>query len=126
MTEKTIEEEIEQGSHGDSAMRRKLEKFRACVERHPRLRVFYRGTVAAVGLGTIMIGVVLLVAPGPGWLMIFLGLAILSTEFASAQRVSRQFKAIVTRVLTWWRRRRAGRRSASQLPRGSSNPPERI
>jgi uncharacterized protein (TIGR02611 family) len=35
----------------------------------------------------MLAGVVLLVLPGPGWLLIFAGLAILSTEYVWARRL---------------------------------------
>jgi uncharacterized protein (TIGR02611 family) len=34
-----------------------------------------------------LIGIVLIPYPGPGWLIVFSGLAILATEFASAKRL---------------------------------------
>lgn len=43
--------------------------------------------VAAVGCTLIGVGVVLLVLPGPGLLLIALGVAVLATEFAWADRV---------------------------------------
>jgi len=38
------------------------------------------------GFTLLGIGVALLVLPGPGWLTIFLGLALLATEYVWAQR----------------------------------------
>jgi uncharacterized protein (TIGR02611 family) len=43
-------------------------------------------------------GVVMLVLPGPGWLAIFGGLAMLASEFAWAQRLLDRLKAVVHRV----------------------------
>lgn len=40
-----------------------------------------------MGSTVILIGVALLVLPGPGWAIIFAGLAILGTEFAFARVV---------------------------------------
>lgn len=40
-----------------------------------------------VGSSLIFTGLALLVLPGPGWAAIFLGLAVLATEFAFAARV---------------------------------------
>jgi uncharacterized protein (TIGR02611 family) len=42
--------------------------------------------VAVAGFTLILIGAALLVLPGPGWLVIFLGLAVLATEFVWAER----------------------------------------
>jgi uncharacterized protein (TIGR02611 family) len=44
-----------------------------------------RVIVFVIGTTVILIGVALLVLPGPGWVTIFGGLAILATEFAWAR-----------------------------------------
>ena len=46
-----------------------------------------RVAVTIAGFAVLLAGVVLLVLPGPGWLLIFLGLGILSTEYVWAQRM---------------------------------------
>src|ERR1051325_6293380 len=43
--------------------------------------------ILIVGSTVVITGVALLVLPGPGWAAIFLGFAILATEFAFAERV---------------------------------------
>ncbi len=43
--------------------------------------------VFIVGFAVVATGIVLLVFPGPGWAAIFVGFAILATEFAFAERV---------------------------------------
>lgn len=48
--------------------------------------------VALVGGGLIVVGVVLLVLPGPGLLLIALGIAVLATEFAWAEVVLHRMK----------------------------------
>jgi uncharacterized protein (TIGR02611 family) len=53
--------------------------------------------IAIVGAIVTLVGIVLIPYPGPGWLVVFAGLAILSTEFAFAERLlargRRYFKA---------------------------------
>jgi uncharacterized protein (TIGR02611 family) len=51
-----------------------------------------RLAVAIIGFKVILLGVVMLVTPGPGWLMILLGLGILSVEFVWARRLHRRLK----------------------------------
>lgn len=46
-----------------------------------------RVAVAIVGFALLVIGVALLVLPGPGWLIIIAGLAVLATEFVWAERL---------------------------------------
>lgn len=48
--------------------------------------------VATVGCTLIGVGVVLLVLPGPGLLLIALGVAVLASEFAWAERVLGRMK----------------------------------
>ena len=43
--------------------------------------------VTIAGFAVLLAGIALLVLPGPGWLLIFLGLGILSTEYVWAQRM---------------------------------------
>ena len=49
--------------------------------------------VAIAGGLLILVGLALLVLPGPGWLFIFLGLGVLATEFVWAERLLLKAKA---------------------------------
>ena len=68
-----------------------------------------------VGGTLIVVGAVLLVLPGPGLLLIALGVAVLATEFAWAEatlaRMKRAGSAAADRA-----RRAVGRRSPSETP----------
>src|SRR6476661_9370290 len=44
------------------------------------------------GFTLLLIGVVMLVTPGPGWLVIFLGLGLLAAEFVWARRLMDRIK----------------------------------
>ena len=56
--------------------------------------VIKRVLVGFVGGLITLVGVVALVAPGPGWLIIFTGLGILASEFAWASRAILKTKSI--------------------------------
>lgn len=56
--------------------------------------------VGFVGGLVTLIGVVALVAPGPGWLIIFTGLGILASEFAWAARVLTSARGVANRAAT--------------------------
>lgn len=58
-------------------------------------------TVALIGSTFIVIGVVLLVLPGPGIAFIVLGLAILATEFVWAETLLHRVKDTGRRVWTY-------------------------
>ena len=51
-----------------------------------------RIAITVVGVVVLLAGLVLLVLPGPGWLLIFVGLSILGTEYVWAQRMLRVAK----------------------------------
>lgn len=57
-----------------------------------------RVLVGFVGGLVTLIGVVALVAPGPGWLIIFTGLGILASEFAGAARVLTSARGVANRA----------------------------
>jgi uncharacterized protein (TIGR02611 family) len=46
-----------------------------------------RAGVGVAGAVVLLIGVIAIPYPGPGWLIVFAGLALLATEYAWAQRV---------------------------------------
>lgn len=75
--------------------------FRQWLRAHPALGPVYRVLVAVLGVSVIALGVVLLPLPGPGWLVVFLGLGILATEFTWAERLLDFAKAKV-RAWTRW------------------------
>ena len=60
--------------------------------------VIKRVLVGIVGGLVTLIGVVALVAPGPGWLIIFTCLGILATEFAWAAQALAHAKGIASRT----------------------------
>jgi uncharacterized protein (TIGR02611 family) len=46
-----------------------------------------KASIGIAGVIVVLIGIVAIPYPGPGWLIVFAGLAILATEFAWAQRL---------------------------------------
>jgi uncharacterized protein (TIGR02611 family) len=60
--------------------------------------IIKRVIVGVIGGLVTLVGVVALVAPGPGWLIIFTGLGILASEFAWAARVLSSAKDVATRA----------------------------
>ncbi|MGW5351244.1 TIGR02611 family protein [Streptomyces sp. NPDC004031] len=76
------------------------------VKRSRPLHAAWRAGIFVVGLAVIGGGIVLLPLPGPGWLIIFGGMAIWGTEFVWAQK-----------VLRWTRRKVADFARAAADPR---------
>jgi uncharacterized protein (TIGR02611 family) len=67
------------------AVERGRSRLRAKLDGNPGLRALYRIGVAVVGGTVLAAGLVLIPYPGPGWLVVFAGLAILATEFVWAR-----------------------------------------
>ncbi|MEV4613649.1 TIGR02611 family protein [Kitasatospora sp. NPDC049258] len=61
----------------------------AFIRRSPALHRTWRVIVFLAGLAVVGLGVVLLPLPGPGWVVILLGMGVWATEFVWAQRVLR-------------------------------------
>jgi uncharacterized protein (TIGR02611 family) len=56
-------------------------------ERHRQRHFAFRVVFGILGALVVLAGVVLLVLPGPGWLLIAIGLAMLALEFDPVERV---------------------------------------
>jgi len=63
-------------------------------------------TAATVGAALVIVGIVLLVFPGPGIPLIIAGLAILATEFAWAEVVLNRTKDHVNRAVNKVRKKK--------------------
>ena len=61
--------------------------------------ILKRVLVGVVGGLITVLGVVALIAPGPGWLIIFAGLGILGSEFAWAARALKTAKGVASRAV---------------------------
>ncbi|MBD3779197.1 MAG: PGPGW domain-containing protein [Micrococcales bacterium] len=109
MTDDGLAAEIAAGERTDGRAHRLLARARARLDGSPWLRLTYKVLVTLVGGAVVAVGIALLVLPGPGWLVIFLGLGILGTEFPAVRRLTDRFKALVLRVWHRWRTRRARR-----------------
>lgn len=59
--------------------------------------------VVIVGLGVLffLAGVVMLITPGPGWLILFLGLGLIATEFHAIARLLDWAEPRLRRILRW-------------------------
>jgi uncharacterized protein (TIGR02611 family) len=62
-----------------------VDKLRRSWKRVPK--PIRKTLVLMVGSAVVAAGLVMLITPGPGWAALFLGFAILATEFAFAERV---------------------------------------
>lgn len=79
--------------------------------------------VALAGVAVIIIGIILLPLPGPGWLVILLGLVILSTEFDWARRLKDKLRARLDQIVKKAKSKRStpGKNSAKDADRPGNN-----
>src|SRR2546421_7703481 len=73
-------------------------------------KIVRRVIVSVVGATVLLIGVALLVLPGPAFIVIPVGLAILATEYAWARRWLKKVRQMATNVVS----------SRNDMPRGDT------
>ena len=74
------------------------------------IKIVRRVIVSVVGATVLLIGVALLVLPGPAFIVIPVGLAILATEYAWARRWLKKVRQMATNVVS----------SRNDMPRGDT------
>jgi uncharacterized protein (TIGR02611 family) len=89
------------------ARARAIARRRRWLRSRPSLYLAYRVLIAVIGAAIVIGGLILVPLPGPGWLIVFLGVALLGTEFRWAKRLGRWARWQLHRFWAWWRARRA-------------------
>jgi uncharacterized protein (TIGR02611 family) len=62
-------------------------EWRRKIRANPAVYPVYRIAVIVLGVIVAVVGLALVPLPGPGWLIVFAGIAILGSEFEPAQRL---------------------------------------
>lgn len=91
-------------------------RWKARLKANRTTALAYRSGVGVIGGGVVVVGLILIPLPGPGWLIVFLGLSVLASEFAWAERLLGRARARVQSWTTWVSRRSR----SSQLLIGAS------
>lgn len=78
--------------------------FRDRIRGNRSMNLAWRVGVGVVGGIVLIAGIVMIPYPGPGWLVVFAGLAILATEFAWAGAVLRYAKGRYDAWNAWLKR----------------------
>ena len=76
-------------------MKHDLQGWNSLLRNAPNLRVAKRIVVAVIGGTVTLIGIALILLPGPAFIVIPIGLAILATEFLWAKRWLRKARQLV-------------------------------
>ena len=83
-------------------------EWRRRIRSNPASHRAYRTVVAVLGLVVVVVGLIAVPAPGPGWLIVFIGVSIWASEFEWAQRLLYWGKARLRdwerwlRSKPWW------------------------
>lgn len=83
-----------------------LRPARAWVRQRPAGPLIWKVLVSLVGGAIVLLGLLLIPLPGPGWVIVFGGLAVWATEFAWADRLLR-FARRLLRDWTDWAKRQS-------------------
>lgn len=99
------------GRHDKRAWARWRDKLRG----RPVADLIYRTVVGVVGTVVLIVGIIAIPYPGPGWAIVFLGLGILATEFRAAQVVLHWVRIRYDRAMAWFGRQHIAVKALSAL-----------
>lgn len=103
--------------------KRFAERWRAAIRRRPWLNTLYKVIVTILGAAVVIIGLILVPLPGPGWLIVFIGLTILGTEYHWARRLLGWLRKVLARFWERWHAWREARRAQKAERRGADPEP---
>lgn len=92
-----------------------MSRWRTWIKKRPWLNHTYKVLITILGCLVIVVGLILVPLPGPGWLIVFIGLTILGTEYHWARRILGWLRRVLVRFWErWraWREQRQARREA--------------
>jgi uncharacterized protein (TIGR02611 family) len=84
-------------------VKERLGVWRDRLRHRPTANFTYRIVVGFVGLAVLALGIVAIPYPGPGWAIVFVGLAILATEFEWARRLLKWTRERYDRFMDWFK-----------------------
>lgn len=90
--------------HPLEAVESRWARRRARIAAHRSTDLAYRGSVGVVGSLVLVVGVIAIPYPGPGWLIVFAGLGVLASEFSWAHRLLRIVRGRYNRFVSWFAR----------------------
>jgi len=87
-----------------SDVKRRWARLRDRLRDRPKAEFSYRIAVAVIGLAILGVGILAIPYPGPGWAIVFVGLAILATEFDWARRLLAYTRERYDKVMAWFKK----------------------
>lgn len=92
------------GEHSQPRPPKWLRPIRDRVRCVPGGATIWTLLISTVGGAIVLLGLVLIPLPGPGWALVFVGVAVWATEFAWAQRLLRFGRDVLRRWTAWAKR----------------------
>jgi uncharacterized protein (TIGR02611 family) len=86
-----------------SERKRAWARWRDRIRERRGVDLAYRSAVGVVGLAVLAAGIVVIPYPGPGWAIVFIGLAILATESDWARRLLKYTRGRYDQVMGWFK-----------------------
>ena len=86
-----------------SDAKRRWARWRDRLRDRPKADFGYRIVVAVIGLTVLGLGILAIPYPGPGWAIVFVGLAILATEFDWARRLLAYTRERYDKLMAWFK-----------------------
>ncbi|MBJ7337446.1 TIGR02611 family protein [Mycolicibacterium sp.] len=83
--------------------KRRWARWRDRLRERKTADLTYRIVVGVVGLVVLGLGILAIPYPGPGWAIVFVGLAILATEFEWAHRLLTYTRERYDRFMDWFK-----------------------
>jgi uncharacterized protein (TIGR02611 family) len=80
----------------------RLDRYLQSLRRTRAGRLTLKIVITALGAAVVGIGLILVPLPGPGWLIVFAGIAIWSLEFHWARRLNGYVRSRVSAWTTWY------------------------
>jgi uncharacterized protein (TIGR02611 family) len=94
-----------EGSEGARQRFQWFRDLRQWIHARPHVHLVYKVLVGIVGGLIVVIGLILVPLPGPGWLIVFIGLTVLASEFHFFHRIITWLRAQLHRFWDWAKRR---------------------
>lgn len=85
-----------------AALAARWRAFRARIAHRPTLNLVYRIAVGVVGGVVLLVGIIAIPYPGPGWALVFAGFGILATEFVWAHHTLTWVRGKYRIVMDWY------------------------
>ncbi|PYY33257.1 TIGR02611 family protein [Curtobacterium sp. MCJR17_055] len=95
--------------------------LRTWIHARPHVHLFYKVLVGIVGGLIVVVGLALVPLPGPGWLVVFIGLTVLASEFHFFHRIITWLRAKLHRFWDWAKHHAPSKRMRDAADKGKAD-----